>query len=201
MKTAVRVGPADHGQPFTSEDFLACRFERGYKYELIGGRLYVTYEPDLPENVIEDWVLFKLKLYTRERPDVINYVTNKARVFVPGRSEETIPEPDLAAYRDFPWQLPYRDLDWRDVSPLLVGEVVSRNDPAKDLMRNVALYRQVPSIREYWVFDTREDPDRPTMWVYRRRGRRWQPAIEIGYGETYTTRLLPGFELVLDPRR
>jgi Uma2 family endonuclease len=204
MATALKrrlLGPADHGRPFADEDFPTCRFVSGYKYELIDGKLAVTYEPDLPENRIEEWVNFEVKLYARRHPKVINYVTHKARVFVPGRPEETVPEPDLAAYRDFPLRLPFEDLNWRDVSPVLVGEVLSRNDPAKDLVRNVALYLQVPSVREYWVFDARVDAERPTLLVHRRRSRRWQPVIEVGFGETYTTRLLPGFELVVDPRR
>jgi hypothetical protein len=31
---------------------------------------------------------------------------------------------------------------------------------------------QVPSIREYWIIDGRDDPGRPVMLVHRRRGRR-----------------------------
>src|SRR5262245_31719914 len=92
-----RLGPADHGRPFADADFRHCRFVSGYKYELIDGRLAVTYRPDLPENRIEEWVNFEVKLYARRRPKVINHVTNKARVFVPDRPGETIPEPDLAA--------------------------------------------------------------------------------------------------------
>jgi Uma2 family endonuclease len=62
------------------------------------------------------------------------------------------------------------------------------------------LYRQVPSIREYWIIDGRDDPDRPAMLVYRRRGQRWQNPIRFEYGTEYTTRLLPGFRLLLNPR-
>jgi len=77
--------------------------------------------------------------------------------------------------------------------------VVDVKDPEKDLFRNVELYFEVPSIREYWVLDAREDPDHPTMLVHRRYGGRWR-VLEVGFGETYTTRLLPGFELLIDPR-
>lgn len=84
---------------------------------------------------------------------------------------------------------------------MLVGEILSRDNPDKDLVRNVELYLRVPTIREYWVVDTRADPDRPTKQVYRRRGSRWQRPLEVAYGETYATKLLPGFEVLLDPRR
>jgi hypothetical protein len=37
----------------------------------------------------------------------------------------------------------------------------------------------------------------PDVIVHRRYRGRWQ-VIEVGFGETYTTRLLPGFKLLLD---
>jgi Uma2 family endonuclease len=86
------------------------------------------------------------------------------------------------------------------VSPILVVEVLSSDDPDKDLVRNVDLYHQVPTIKEYWVIDGRDDPNRPTLLVYRRHGRKWR-TYELAFGETYTTKLLPGFTLLLDPRR
>jgi hypothetical protein len=64
----------------------------------------------------------------------------------------------------------------------------------------VDLYLQVPSIREYWVLDPRTSAGQPTLLVYRRRGQRWQRVIRVAGGGTYTTRLLPGFTLVLDTR-
>jgi Uma2 family endonuclease len=42
---------------------------------------------------------------------------------------------------------------------VLVGEVVWEDDPDKDLVRNVELYLQVPSIREYWVLDPLPDSE------------------------------------------
>ena len=59
---------------------------------------------------------------------------------------------------------------------------------AKDLVRNVALYRLVPSIKEYWILGTRIDPDVPNG--------RWH-AIHVGFGETCTTPV----KLLLDPHK
>jgi Uma2 family endonuclease len=196
----LKFGPSDHGRPITLEDMDSAEYVSGYKYEIIDGRLYVTCEAELPESSMDTWLFTKVVLYSRERPEVINFVSNKARVFIPLRRRSTVPEPDLAAYRDFPFHLPRSRLRWRNISPVLVGEVISPNDPQKDLVRNVELFLEVPSIREYWVLDGRPDPDRPTMRVFRRHGQRWR-IIDVAFGETYTTRLLPGFELLLDPRR
>ena len=156
MSTVLKkLGPTDHGRPMTLEEFMAARSVEGYHYELIDGKLYVSPLPNLPENRVEDWVFDQLKLYVRDQSDVINFVTNKARVFVPRRRRLTNPEPDVAAYRNFPLHLPFRSVRWQDVSPILVVEVLSLDDPDKDLVRNVELYLQVPSIKEYWLFDTR----------------------------------------------
>jgi Uma2 family endonuclease len=199
VQTSVKIGPTDHGRPMTFDDFVMARGQEGYRYELIEGRVYVSAAPNVPQNLNEEWLNDQLRDYRRRHPEVINYVTTKARVFVPGHHDLTNPEPDLAAYHNFPLRTRFRELTWRVLSPLLVVEVVSEDDPAKDLVRNVDLYRQVPSIREFWIVDPREDPDAPTMRIYRRRGRGWQKPIDLAAGETYTTPILPGFALLIDP--
>jgi Uma2 family endonuclease len=199
MTTLLKIGPADRGRPLSLEEFETTAWEEGYRYELIDGKLYVTPAPDAPQVLTEHWIYHKLHRYAQARPDVINFVSFRARVFVPDRPGVTNPEPDAAAYHDFPVGVPHSQVRWQNVSPILVVEVLSLSDPDKDLVRNVELYLEVPSIREYWIIDTRENADQPTMQVYRRRGRRWQRVIEVGFGAVYTTRLLPDFTLVLDP--
>jgi Uma2 family endonuclease len=200
MATVVKIGPGDHGRPMTLDEFYAGDYEEGFQYELIDGKLYVSPEPNAPQGIVEKWLYRQVDAYSALHPEVINFVYNKTRVFVPGRPGVTCPEPDLAAYSDFPLDLDFREIKWENVRPVLVGEVVSVDDPAKDLVRNVGLYWDVPTIKEYWAVDSRTDPNRPTMRVHRRRGKKWQ-IIEVAYGETYTTKLFPGFELLLDPRR
>src|SRR5262245_40882004 len=101
MSTAIRtaaVGPDDHGRPMTVAEFETGDFIEGYKYELIDGRLFVTYEPDPPEDLLGTWLFAKVLRYSEAHPHIINYVTPKARVYLPPRFKATIPEPDLAAY-------------------------------------------------------------------------------------------------------
>lgn len=201
MKTALKFGPADHGRKVSEEELKTAEYQGGYKYEIIDEKLYVSPLPNLPEDRIEKWLLFEFGLYSRAHREVVNYVTDKARVFVPDREDLTVPEPDLTLYRDFPLHLPLSEVRWEDVSPILVTEIPSSDDPAKDLVRNVKLYLQVPSIKEYWIIDTRDDPEQPTMTVYRRRGQRWRSPITVHFDESYTTPVLPGFQLVLNPRK
>jgi Uma2 family endonuclease len=195
-----RLGLADHGRPVELDEFEMAEFEEGYKYELIDGRLYVAPAANEPEDWNQGWIYDVLRDYSRKHPEVINRVSFGARVFLPGREETTCPQPDVSAYRGYPVGRPRRRYNWRDVSPILVVEVLYDADPHKDLVRNVELYLQVPSIREYWIVDARRDPDEPTLIVHRRRGKKWVRS-EYSYGETYETKLLPGFSLRIDPRR
>ena len=124
-----RIGPRDHGKPMTLAAFDASDFQEGYKYELIDGRVDVTYLPELPEDWIENWLYPKLYTYAVKHPNIINYLTRKARVFIPGRKRVTVPEPDLAAYRSFPTHLAVSELRWRRVSPILVAGTVLKYHP------------------------------------------------------------------------
>lgn len=200
IATRTRFGPADHGVRVTAEELEEAEYQEGYSYEVIDGRLYVAPIANMPEGGLNDWLRDHLKWYARSNPAVINKVLGPARVFVPNRPDLTVPEPDVAAYRGFPLDLPVSEWNWEEFSPLIVCEVLVDSDPHKDLVRNVDLYFQVPSVAEYWVLDGRADPDRPTLLTRRRWGQRWV-LRETPFGEAYTTRTLPGFELLIDPRQ
>lgn len=197
-KAILIFGPEDHGRPVTREEVDAAQWEPGYHYEIIRGEIYVSPVPNIPHDCIVKWLDKKLEKYAEKSSTVINYISTHPRVFVPEQDEMTVPEPDLAAYHDFPYHVPIEQRDWRAVSPILVIEVVSEDDPDKDLIRNVDLYQQVPSIREYWIIDPRGDSSQTSMFVHRRRGQRWLKPIEISFNATYTTNLLPGFRFKLD---
>jgi Uma2 family endonuclease len=189
--------PRDHGRTLKLAEFEAASAQKGHRYELIDGKLEVWPFPELGHEFLRGWLAERLHGYSRERPEIVNKVFGPARVFVPNRPSVLIP--DIAAYRDFPLDIPVEQLRWQDVSPVLVVEILSEDTAAKDLERNYELYPQVPSVREYWVVDPRASASRPTLTVHRRRGARWQRPIEVAAGGEYTTRLLPGFSLVMAP--
>jgi Uma2 family endonuclease len=200
MRVGARIGLKDHGLPISERQAESARFEDGYKYEIIDGRLYVSPQALEPENRLELWLFRKLLNFSDKHSDVINHVTNKARVFVPRRRQTTTPEPDVAAYSGYPLDTPLGQNKWEIVSPVLVAEVLYASDPYKDLVRNVDLYLRVPTIREYWILDARSSASKPILIVRRRNGRSWVKR-EYYYREKYTTKLLPGFSLLIDPRR
>lgn len=194
MLTSVRFGPRDHGQLVSDAELQTAEFRSGYDYEVISGRLYVSPAPDFEHDWIEKHVFGQVFLYSRQHPEVVAYVTDRARVFVPGTHKTTAPEPDLAVYATLP------TLDWRDTSPLIVGEVLRGEDVDKDLFRNVDLYLRVPSIQEYWVFDIRDDAKRPQLLVHRREIDHWN-VMEFGPDAHYETPWLPGLKLKISPSR
>jgi Uma2 family endonuclease len=200
MKTQLYLTPADHGRPLTLAEFTQACGQEGYRYEIIHGRLEVSPIPNLPHDDLQEWIIELLRAYARQHPEVINRVKGPARVFLPEPEEEdvTAPEPDVACYHDYPAHLPRRQRTWRDVSPLLVVEVLSEDTADKDLERNRRLYLQVATIQEYWIIDSRQEGD-PTLLVYRRRGQRWGRVRTVPPGGTYTTPLLPGLTLVMTP--
>ena len=200
MQTKIYLTAADHGRALSWEEFESADAEEGYRYEMIEGRVFVSPVPNMPHNSYEKWLERILFVYAGERPEVLQHVTGPARVFLPDQGEGiTAPEPDVACYAEYAPDPYARDADWRDYSPILVIEVISADTADKDLVRNRRLYLQVPSIQEYWILDPREGVEGLTMLVYRRRGRRWSACVTIAAGETYTTPMLPGFSLVLNP--
>lgn len=192
LATTLRLGPKDHGRAITDEDLEIADYRLGYDYEVIFGRLYVSPAPNPEHDVVEKHIYNQIYLYSLDHPDIVGYVTDRARVFVASEEKTTAPEPDLAVYAEGP------DDDWRTVGPFIVGEVLRGEDIDKDLFRNVDLYLRVPSIREYWVFDIRENPRRPTLLVHRRTRSGWD-IRELAASDVYQTPLLPGLKLMISP--
>ena len=202
MKTFKRptFGPADHGRPITEELASIARWRPGYQYEIIHGRISVSPLPNYSHDLLSRWLERILEEYASAHSEVFNEVTSHGRVFVPVTEALTAPEPDLCVFKNPSLRKEEKHrMNWQDHHPLLVVEIISESNSDKDETRNVALYLQVPSIREYWILDPREDPCRPSMTVYRRRGKKWQKPISIPGGGVYESpKFLPGFRLVLD---
>ena len=196
----LRLTPAWAGRDVSLDEFEHATGKDGWRYELIDGRIEASPNPELPHDLVAEWIRERLRAYRDAHREVINYVSSGSRVFIPGRREATCPQPDLAAFRGFPSRWPSQMRRWQDVHPILVLEVLSEGYHKKDLVRNVALYREAPSVKEYWIFNPHDGGDHPTLLAYRKRGNRsWQQPIEVPFAGAYTTPLLPGFTLIVDP--
>jgi len=179
----------------TLEEFERAREEPGYVFELIDGVLIVSPSPKPSHDWWVNFVGDELKAYAARFPRQINYVTERCEVVIPARPGPTRPQPDVAAYRDFPDPPPD---DWDDACPLIVVEVISERREQKDVTRNRHLYWMAGGIAEYWIIDPRQDVRRPTlMALVRRSGTpRWQERL-IPFGKSHRGPTLPRFSLNL----
>ena len=201
MQTKIYLTPADQGRELSWEEFASADTEGGFRYEMIEGRIEVSPVPNFQHDRVLSQLLSALYLYSAQHKDILPHVSARGCVFLPDPPRGiTAPEPDIAGYTDlFPEGTPEVEQDWRNITPALVVEILSEGTEDKDLERNRRLYLQVPSIREYWIVDPRPSDDEPMMIVFRRRGTRWAPRRILLAGGTYTTPMLPGFSLVMDP--
>jgi len=201
LATRLQLSSLDHGRELTLSEYEEAEYAPGFHYEIIEGRLYVSPEANFPEQLLEMWLRDKLIFYKALHPNIVGTVATKGRVFVSERKKATVPEPDLAVYGPIDLETTdWHEIHWQDLMPFIVCEVLVEGDFEKDLTRNPALYRQVRSIREYWVLNGSQSVMEPTLIVHTRRGKSWAVA-HYPYNSIYTTKILPGFELLIDPRK
>jgi hypothetical protein len=115
-KPTLRFGPTDHSPVVTASEIDTAEYTLGFKYEIIDGRLYVSLQPNVPENRLERWVRRAIEAYSDHHPAIINYVTPKGRVYLPDAVRLTVPEPDVAAYVNFPTDWDANVPDWPTLS-------------------------------------------------------------------------------------
>jgi hypothetical protein len=73
-ESALYLIPADAGWLFTLEQLEHAVGQEGWRYELIDGKLEVSPQPDLPHDLVLEWVEGQLRDYRRAHPEVIGYV-------------------------------------------------------------------------------------------------------------------------------
>jgi Uma2 family endonuclease len=181
-------------------DFDAAPVQPGYDYELIDGRVCVSPVPGLPHDAWVNWLFARLLSYAQAHPAVFGYVSQNSRLFAE-RDDECCPEPDLAAFRTPTPQTPISQWRWEDLIPVLAVEVLSAGNEAKDTVRNLDVYLDVPTLQEYWIVDPLAVPDAPILRVRQRlTRRRWRRAVVVPFGGTYTAPNFPGLTLLWEPQ-
>lgn len=185
----IPYGPRDAGIPLTLDEFEAADFEEGYRYELIHGVLVVNAAPLEEERDANDELGYWLRDYKASHPQG-------------SALDLTLPEQDLRTRVQIRradrviWtglgRIPRtRGLVRRRDLPSIVIEFPSARpaDMRRDYEEKRIEYRDL-GVREYWIFDR----FRRALMIYRWQGKRWAKLV-VREDETYTTPLLPGFEL------
>lgn len=181
-----RVGPADHGQRMTLDEFIEADFEGGWLYELARGVIDVTEVPGPHHGRIVRRIAHLFMHYEDQHPGVINYGAGggECRLRLPGMQSDR--HPDQAIYLNA--QPPGRRV-WTRWVPSLVVEVVSVGGEERDLVEKREEYLRV-GVTEYWILD----PSERALHVLSRAGDVWEEVV-VPAGAVHRTYLLPGLEV------
>jgi Uma2 family endonuclease len=182
-----RIGPADHGQRMTLEEFIDADFEEGWLYELARGVIDVTEVPGLNHGRIVGRLAQLFIIYMMNHPGIINYRAGggECRLRLPGMQSDR--HPDQAVYLLPP--PPGENEPWTRWVPSLVVEVVSSSGKDRDYDEKREEYLRV-GVTEYWILD----PIKRHLLVLQRFGDVWNELL-VPIGEIYRPGLLPGLEV------
>lgn len=189
--TAIRIGPADNGQPMSLAEFEHAEVEEGYLYELGRGVIVVSDVPK-PEHFAQVNAIRKqLVAYDLAHPEEIYGIAGGAECKVLVEVLQSERHPDLAVYKTPP---PLEDDSvWSIWVPELVIEVMSPSSRSRDLHEKPDEYLAF-GVKEYWIVDAKEDQ---VLVLQRARGK-WREQI-IEPPQIYRPALFPG--LAFDCRK
>jgi Uma2 family endonuclease len=152
---------------WTAEDWERLPHERGYRFEIIRGMLYVQCLPTIKHQQISGRALRILSDQLDDRDRGIT-LTSPLGLFIPGGQPV---QPDLLVLA--PTDAALINESRLETIPLLLVEILSPSNPAHDLVTKLELYASA-GVPEYWVLRPIErdvlvhhDPD-PMNSVYRR---------------------------------
>ena len=187
-KTPIKLVPGDHGRRMSLEDFEHAESEHGRMFELSRGVVTFRDVPDLKH--LRQVVALRKHVYAYDlvNPGRLRAILSGAECKLLADEFESERHPDLAIYLT---REPERDDSsiWREWIPEIVVEIVSFGSEWRDYVEKSEEYLAI-GVREYWIFDA----NKQEMHVLRRWGGQRREKV-LKPGDTYTTRLLPGFEL------
>jgi Uma2 family endonuclease len=178
-------GPYSAGTGMSPREFDRASFVEGWCYELINGVLVVSPIPLESESDPNEELGYLLRTYQATHPQgaALNKTLSE-RIVKTKRNRRRADRVIWAGLGRRPR---------RGETPTVVAEFVSegKRDRNRDSEEKREEHRKI-GVQEYWIIDRFYR----TMTVYVRRGKRWQKRV-VTEAETYTTDLLPGFELPL----
>lgn len=179
------IGPEMNGTLMSPEEFdCAEEWEEGYLYELVNGVLVVSPPPDEGQRGPNDFLGYRLRRFQEESPL--------------GRAmNSTLPEHTVVTRRNrrcadrVIWCGLGRAPNTKIDTPAIIVEFVSqgRRSRRRDYETKRREYGEI-GVREYWIVDRF---DRKMTVVRYDAGN--EEEVVCDERQTYTTPLLPGFEL------
>ncbi len=169
----------------TYEDYCLLPND-GKRYEIIDGELFVTPSPFRPHQHVVTNLTYYLVDFVKKADLGWVYAAPFDVVF----SQASVVEPDiLYVSRAHAEVLTEKNIQG---APDLVVEVLSPGTLEADRTFKLKLYARY-GVQEYWIID----PEGPSAEVYRRRAKGLDLAAELGAGDSLSSPLFPGFNLLL----
>lgn len=201
MQTVLRLSRADEGRRLSLQDFESGRYQAGRHYELVSGRFRSRPWKSPLHDWFRAWLYNSTQHFEKRRPGDFGLQTTFGGLILPREvCRASYLCPDVTMYLKFPFHLPIAEVTWAQLQPSIIAEILCPEFSAKLVYRKARIYRSLPSLKELWILDARKDPMKPTLVVRHRRGSRWLKR-DYQFGETYTSKLIPGYSLPIDPRR
>lgn len=171
----------------TVADLDACPDDNN-RYELIGGKLFVSRAPRLPHQLVLQRLQLTLGNYLESNP-IGTLAPGTGAVF----SEYDAVIPDLVFVSQERWDSIVADERFVG-APDLVIEVLSPGPENKkrDFVVKRQLYAEY-GVQEYWIVD----PQTRSVQVYRLHAQNLEEAMLLTGDDKVTSPRLPGFELAL----
>jgi Uma2 family endonuclease len=181
----LRLGPRSAGVLLTTEEFDRARFVEGWRYELINEVLVVSPIPSLNERDPNEEFGYFLRTYQESHPQ------GSALDLTIG--EQTIETKKNRRRADRVIWAGLGRLPDPNEPPTIIIELVSKGkiNRERDYVAKRAEYREI-GVKEYWIIDRFSK----TMTVCLFAADRDQELV-FAANQTYSTTLLPGFELPL----
>ncbi|MFQ5501930.1 MAG: Uma2 family endonuclease [Phycisphaerae bacterium] len=170
----------------TVDEYLAADLPEGYRYELVEGVVQVTPVPGILHDAVVEILHDIFSMYKKQRPDIVAHITQRSAVTLLDR--QTTREPDFAVYG--PADMADKEgKTWKDVTPVLVVEVVSTDQARRDYEEKRKDYWDA-GVGEYWI----ADPDRKMLTVLVRGSSDWSES-RFDTSMIYEPTLFPGLDI------
>lgn len=172
---------------WTYQDYLDLP-DDGYRYEIIGGELYMSPAPNTLHQRVLAELLFMLQVFVKK---------NKLGIVLPAPCDVLLEpggtpvEPDILFISEKHRHI----ITPQNVQgpPDLVVEIISPFSPEHDRDRKFKLY-QKSGVAEYWLVD----PEARTIEVFVLRQQRYELLGRFESGQTAISSILAGFEVAVD---
>jgi Uma2 family endonuclease len=189
-KTAISVGPGDHGRRMRLADFDRAEGRPGHLYELSRGVVTVSDVPGPKHFAQVNAIRRQLMAYDLAHPGKIYGIASGSECKLLLWDLESERHPDLAVYKTPP---PTAEDVWATWVPEIVVEVVSPGSEDRDYVEKKEEYLLF-GVREYWIFDS----TKLEMRVLSRSRGSWSERI-VHPPAVYRPKVLPGLQFATGP--